>query len=131
MNIAEYFSGAGFGTDCYVRITIFRYVPLETLWTNALLDELISDTAAPLTSAWNLAYRAQYHVLYDITLPLMSGGVSRVSLHREIPLNFYTEFKNGSTNVRSNQTVLLIQTNSGPLTPITVGFTIQSEFDDF
>jgi len=64
-------------------------------------------------------------------MPLMSGGVSRVSIHREIPLNFFTEFKNGSTNTRSNQTVLLIQTNSGPLTPITVGFTIQNEFDDF
>jgi len=55
MNIAEYFSGVGFGTDSFVRITIFRYVPLEVSWTNAQIDELISDTAAPLTSAWNLA----------------------------------------------------------------------------
>jgi hypothetical protein len=61
----------------------------------------------------------------------MSGGVSRISVHKEIPLNFYTEFKSGSTNTRSNQLVMLIQTNSGPLTPITVGFTFQIEFDDF
>jgi len=61
----------------------------------------------------------------------MSGGVSRISIHKEIPLNFYTEFKNGSTNTRSNQLVMLIQTSSGPLTPITVGLTFQLEFDDF
>jgi len=61
----------------------------------------------------------------------MSGGVSRISIHKEIPLNFFTEFKNGSTNTRSNQLVMLIQTSSGPLTPITVGLTFQLEFDDF
>jgi len=61
----------------------------------------------------------------------MSGGVSRVSLHKELPLNFYTEFKSGSTNTRNNQLVMLMQTNSGPLTPVTAGFTLQLEFDDF